>query len=72
MDLPNGVNRVVHNNAGAPDPTIVAPLCVGIKDQQAESNGLLGHYGVFTLTNDDTDAVEMFVAKSEVMQSYPG
>ena len=72
VDLVNGINRVVHNNAGAPDPAIVAPLCVGIKDQQAESNGLLGHYGVFTLTNDDTEAVEMFVAKSEVMQSYPG
>jgi len=72
VDLPAGINRVVHNNAGAPDPALVAPLCIGIKDQQAESNGLLGHYAVFTLTNDDTEAVEMFVAKSEVMKSYPG
>jgi hypothetical protein len=37
-----------------------------------ESHGILGHYGVFTLTNTDTDAVELFVARSEVMQSYPG
>jgi hypothetical protein len=72
VDLPAGINRVVHNNGGAPDPALVAPLCVGIKNQQAESNGLLGHYGVFTLTNEDTEAVEMFVAKSEVMKSYPG
>ncbi len=72
VDLPGGINRVVHDNSGAPDPAIVAPLCVGIKNQQAESNGLLGHYGVFELTNTDTEAVEMFVAKSEVMKSYPG
>jgi len=38
----------------------------------AESHGLLGHYGVFKLTNTDTSAVELFVAKSEVMKSYPG
>ena len=72
VDIPGGINRVVHDNAGAPDPLLVAPFCVGIKDQQAESNGLLGHYGVFTLTNTDTTSVEMFVAKSEVMKSYPG
>ena len=72
VDLPNGINQVIHDNAGAPDPALVAPLCVGIKNQQAESNGLLGHYGVFELTNEDTTAVEMFVAKSEVMKSYPG
>ena len=72
VDIPNGINQVIHDNAGAPDPALVAPLCIGIKNQQAESNGLLGHYGVFELTNTDTTAVEMFVAKSEVMKSYPG
>ncbi len=72
VNIPGGINQVLHDNSGAPDPAIVAPLCVGIKNQQAESNGLLGHYGVFELTNTDTEAVEMFVAKSEVMKSYPG
>jgi hypothetical protein len=72
VDLPAGINQVLHNNAGVPDPALVAPLCVGIKNQVAESNGLLGHYGVFTLTNEDTTAVELFVARSEVMKSYPG
>ena len=72
IDIPAGLNQVIHDNAGAPDPAIVAPLCAGIKNQEAESHGILGHYGVFTLTNTDTDAVELFVARSEVMKSYPG
>ena len=72
IDIPAGLNQVIHDNAGAPAPGIVAPLCAGIKNQEAESHGILGHYGVFTLTNTDTDAVELFVARSEVMKSYPG
>lgn len=71
VDIPNGINRVTHDGSGTA-PGINDPLWLGIKNQQAESNGLLGHYGVFTLTNEDTTAVEMFVAKSEVMKSYPG
>ena len=71
VDIPNGINRVTHDGSGAA-PGINDPLWLGIKNQQAESNGLLGHYGVFELTNTDTEAVEMFVAKSEVMKSYPG
>ena len=71
VDIPNGINRVTHDGSGAA-PGINDPLWLGIKNQQAESNGLLGHYGVFELTNEDTTAVEMFVAKSEVMKSYPG
>lgn len=71
IDLPNGINRVTHDGSGTP-PVVNDPLWLGIKNQVAESHGILGHYGVFTLTNDDTEAVEMFVAKSEVMKSYPG
>jgi len=71
IDKPAGINRVVHDNTGA-TPTIQNPLWLGIKNQVVESHGILGHYGVFTLTNTDTDAVELFVARSEVMQSYPG
>lgn len=71
VDIPNGINRVTHDGSGTA-PGINDPLWLGIKNQQAESNGLLGHYGVFELTNTDTEAVEMFVAKSEVMKSYPG
>jgi hypothetical protein len=71
VDLPAGINRVTHDGSGVA-PGINDPLWVGIKNQEAESHGLLGHYGVFTLTNTDTDAVELFVARSEVMKSYPG
>jgi hypothetical protein len=71
VDIPNGINRVTHDGSGTA-PGINDPLWLGIKNQQAESSGLLGHYGVFKLTNEDTTAVEMFVAKSEVMKSYPG
>ena len=71
IDKPAGINQVVHDNTGA-TPTIQNPLWLGIKNQVVESHGILGHYGVFTLTNTDTDAVELFVARSEVMKSYPG
>jgi len=71
VDIPNGINRVTHDGSGAA-PGINDPLWLGIKNQVAESNGLLGHYGVFELTNTDTTAVELFVARSEVMKSYPG
>jgi hypothetical protein len=71
VDIPNGINQILHNNGGT--PTLVQDaLWLGIKNQQAESNGLLGHYGVFELTNTDTEAVEMFVARTEAMKSYPG
>lgn len=71
VDIPTGINRVIHDGSGT-TPVFQNPLWLGIKDQVAESHGILGHYGVFTLTNTDTDAVELFVARSEVMQSYPG
>jgi hypothetical protein len=71
VDKPNNINSIIHDSSGTP-PAVIDPLWLGIKNQVAESNGLLGHYGVFTLTNTDTTAVEMFVAKSEVMKSYPG
>jgi len=71
VDLPAGINQVLHDNTGT--PTLVQDAAwLGIKNQEAESHGLLGHYGVFTLTNTDTEAVELFVARSEVMKSYPG
>lgn len=42
-----------------------------IKNGTAESHGLLGHYAVFTLTNGNTSAVELFAIESEVMKSFP-
>ena len=42
-----------------------------IKNGTAESHGIVGHYSVFTLTNNNTGAVELFAVESEVMKSFP-
>lgn len=39
------------------------------KNSIAESHGVTGHYGVITLTNDSTSAVELFSVEAEVMMS---
>tara|TARA_R100000951_G_scaffold82959_5_gene70661 strand:- start:3330 stop:4052 length:723 start_codon:yes stop_codon:yes gene_type:complete len=68
VDLPNGINNLVVNG------TVVVPdvsFILYVKNQVAESHGVLGHYCVFTLTNSDTEAVELFAVKSEAMKSFP-
>jgi hypothetical protein len=68
VDLPNGINNlVVSGTVAVPDVSFI----LYVKNQVAESHGVLGHYCVFTLTNDDTEAVELFAVKSEVMKSFP-
>lgn len=68
VDLPNGINNlVVSGTVVVPDVSFI----LYVKNQVAESHGVLGHYCVFTLTNDDTEAVELFAVKSEVMKSFP-
>ena len=68
VDLPNGVNNlVVSGTVAVPNVSFI----LYVKNQVAESHGVLGHYCVFTLTNDDTEAVELFAVKSEVMKSFP-
>jgi len=42
-----------------------------IKNPVAESQGVLGHYCLFKLTNDNTAATELFAVKSEAFKSYP-
>lgn len=42
-----------------------------VKNTVAESHGLLGHYLQYTLENSNTEKVEMFAVRSQVMQSYP-
>ena len=41
------------------------------KNSIAESHGARGYYMEFTMTNDDTTAVELFSVGSNVMKSYP-
>jgi hypothetical protein len=56
---------------GGSIPLIQDPYTMYIKNSIAESHGLLGHYCVFTMTNDNTNKVELFALESEVMKSYP-
>ncbi|HHZ81993.1 MAG TPA: hypothetical protein EYO58_05695 [Flavobacteriales bacterium] len=66
-------NIVVEQNVvnGGVQPGVDVNYVMVTKNLVAESHGILGHYGVFTLTNEDTEAVELFAVKSEVMKSYP-
>jgi hypothetical protein len=75
VDLPNGVNNIVINNAMISPPSIVVPGDVNfffyIKNSVAESHGVLGHYCTFTITNSDSSKIELFAVESEVMKSFP-
>jgi hypothetical protein len=74
VNIPLGINTiVVQQNVGSGGilPTAQVNYVMSLKNLVAESHGILGHYGVFTLTNIDTEAVELFAVKSEVMKSYP-
>ena len=41
------------------------------KNSIAESHGARGYYMEFTMTNDNTEAVELFSVGSSIMKSYP-
>ena len=73
IDLKNGINQLIVDTtvSGGGIPSIQNPYTMYIKNSVAESHGLLGHYCVFTLTNDNTSKVELFALESEVMKSYP-
>jgi hypothetical protein len=42
-----------------------------VKNQIAESHGLRGDFLDYTITNDDTFAVELFAIRSDVFKSFP-
>ena len=73
IDLQNATNNIVIDNSisGAVAIPIQDGFIMYIKNQQAESNGVLGHYCQFTITNTDSTATELFAVESEVMKSYP-
>ena len=55
---------------GATIPT-AGNMILYYKNSIAESHGARGYYMEFTMTNDDTSAVELFSVGSNVMKSYP-
>ena len=73
IDLPNGVNEIIVNTliGGAQVPPTQTEYILYIKSSVAESHGILGHYAVFSLTNNNTSKVELFAVESEVMKSFP-
>jgi len=77
IDLPSGVNQIVVNTQPpAPEPAGAIPpgqtdYFLFIKNQIAESHGILGHYCEFKLTNTDTTATELFAVETEMMKSFP-
>tara|TARA_R100000734_G_scaffold19121_2_gene18274 strand:- start:5742 stop:7784 length:2043 start_codon:yes stop_codon:yes gene_type:complete len=72
-DLPTGENNIIINTSIPNSNTIPIQdaYIAYIKNQEAESYGLLGHYCLFTLTNTNSTATELFAVESEVMKSYP-
>lgn len=52
-------------------PAGAADFVFYVRNQVAESQGLLGHYCVMTLENNLTTATEMMAVKVDLMKSYP-
>ena len=53
------------------DPAVSGDFVFYVRNQVAESQGLLGHYCVMTLENNLTTATEMIAVKVDLMKSYP-
>ena len=68
-----GQNYIQINTAipGASPIIGQTPYFLYMKNSVAESHGILGHYGVFTLENTNTNKVELFQFEADVMKSYP-
>lgn len=73
QNYPAGNNYMVVDTTitGGSYPPIQDAYFMYIKNSVAESHGVLGHYCVVTLENDNTSKIELFAVESEVMKSYP-
>jgi hypothetical protein len=73
QNYPAGDNYFIVNTTitGGSVPPIQTAYFLYIKNSVAESHGVLGHYCVFTLENDNTSKVELFAVQSDVMKSFP-
>ena len=64
-------NQIIVDATAGTVPIVATLFYMYIKNGEAESHGLLGHYAEVTLTNSSTTAVELFAVESEVMKSFP-
>ena len=71
VDIATPVGSVAPTAPGGPPPAPFTNLGCYVKNALAESYGVLGHFMEFTLTNDSTEAVELFSVESDIMKSYP-
>jgi len=71
VDIATPVGSVAPTAPGGPPPAPFTNLGCYVKNALAESYGVLGHYMEFTLTNNNTEPVELFSVLSDVMRSYP-
>ncbi len=56
---------------GATNPTTNTPLMIAVKNNIAESHGILGHYAILNLENLGPQRAELFAVASELQKSYP-
>jgi hypothetical protein len=73
VDLPRGINEVVIDTT---DPTVTpipsaTEYFMFLKDSIAESHGVLGHYCIFDIENNNTEEINLFAVESDIMKSYP-
>lgn len=73
QNIPAGINDIVIDTSSASTVPIPSQTeyFLSLKDSVAESHGILGHYGVFHLTNNNTNKIELFAVETEVMKSFP-
>jgi fumarate reductase subunit C len=72
QNYPLGINNIIVDATIVGDPPpIVDPYFLFIKNSEAESHGVLGHYCVFELTNSNNNKIELFAVETEVMKSFP-
>lgn len=64
-----GPNYIVVDNALVSPPA--GSFMFAGKSPIAESTGLKGYYASVTLTNDQTDPVELFAVNTEIVKSFP-
>ena len=70
LEVRSGINRVLVQVQGSA-PTNQNTYILYLKNAVAESHGILGHYGVFDIENNNTAKVELFAVETEAMKSFP-
>lgn len=73
QDYKNNLNRITIDCTitGGSIPSINTAFIMFIKNQVAESLGIIGHYTIIDLENSSTEKVEIFALNSEIQKSYP-